>query len=366
MKQTSVPTTPGAQNTYYDYYTDDNPNDTPDYYGYGQLKQIVYPDGYWEKRQYWVYGYWIQALYPAECILIHPYINSQGSGSTSVTNADPSMCEQDEMYLYDPNNPQEGQATMSFDYGNLTKAVNGWNLDDGTLGDGHVMMNQSAIVSYNSEDDLGYTSELYANDAPVGLAGHSFMERPDIARKYFYYDYGTYNQESKTFVIDPLNHVFVSPVPTNNPDWRRTELFQADPDANDNVFIAEEDLGVNPGDSYTSILDHQMYISLRRNISRKTESVYHGGNLVQTVNYVYTGPNSTNWSVINSTQYGYDSLGHVTNATLLDPVTQQSRILSITQITREAAQVTVNCSFPRPMRKAAQSIMRMTAYKERS
>ena len=81
LKQTIMP---GLQPTVYDYYTDTN-----DVQNYAKLKQIVYPDGYWEKRVYGGQRFGLGSDDTVPLQVFQPYFDGEQGGVDSPKGVNP-------------------------------------------------------------------------------------------------------------------------------------------------------------------------------------------------------------------------------------------------------------------------------------
>jgi RHS repeat-associated protein len=335
LKETRIPNTAGDLVTTYDYYTDTgNP-------GYGQLEQIVYPDGYWEKREYWVSasdGYGDPYMFVPLRVL-HPYFDGTDGGASSPDSATLFNSAVEDVWA-----PKEApspivsdsypdRAVMTIDHDKFI--VNEYSdSDDYGVSEGPVTLSGSGKIGVcNGWDGTWENSSVYNDSAAPGLSGHTFSSYHDMSRSsYFYYDHGIYNPQSASFVVDSANHLYTWAGLTNNyPDHRQTEIDTSstvDYEMSLNSLIGELNL-VADNDAYWaedtySFEDHPNTSQVGLNTSRMINRIIHSGNLAQTEMYVYAGAGPA-WALLEKLRYYTDSFGRVTNITRIDAATSAPR-----------------------------------------
>lgn len=362
LVQTRIPNNPDYVTTY-QYYTatDGSDPDDPYNFGYSQLKSTVYPDGYWELRQYGVVDpFDIYALIPM--IIFHPYIDATAGGITSLGSGppDPSTCS---MTVYDNSwwdwgaGPDSGVYVDLTDTGdyvtydqNLNEPVTGQESGTGVMDEGFLMPEGDLRGAWNGNAVAGgldtppNVTYDYADDAPVGLAGHEYSHYYNgllnCSQQFDYYDYGTFDPMGNAFTYNTTNHIFIIGGITNAelPDFRQTSVAEldggpSDPEGYSGVDSYAQDVSTIDGHAW------QVSSYLQANKSTKSTRVYQTGDLVQTETYVYTGSSDgevgviytdgvePRWAMLTKLRYYCDSLGHPTNIVSLDPVSGQTRTL---------------------------------------
>jgi RHS repeat-associated protein len=330
LKGTSIPNSPSNLVTTYDYYTDRNEKFGD--WGYGQLKQIVYPDGYWEKRVYESIDddpsgslYSIPGLL---CYVFHPYLDGRSGGATAPGDADP-LNTIFTKYSYASANGVNERNTLIYD-GILGVFLNGEQEDYSCGNEGGPEGASRGSTSVSWYDDLtgyGQVRDDYSDEAPIGLAGHCWWLQNITGQqsKNSYYDHGVFDGTANGFGLDISNHLF-GVGPTTYPDFRETD-------------ISVGPFGGVDSYDYNGIEDHfgteSTFLSLNPGQTKKHVSIYQGGNLVQTEEYIYLyagGINEFNgclenpqWLLQYKTRYYADSLGRTTNAVRIDGATGSLR-----------------------------------------
>jgi RHS repeat-associated protein len=357
LKETRIPNSPADLVTTYDYYEEDETfyDAVEDEYSYGitgMLKQIVYPDGYWEKREYhvgcwdWFYG-WIQI---ASLHVFTPFIESVSGGATTPdeANMENSSCLEIAYSPYDWTWNCDQQET-TYDQLNVTGGNSissnpnagtwddqlkvDWSTGDSDFcGHGHVL-----LASGN------HTTDTYCDSASPGLAGHVAFDAAGINEKTFYFDRGLFDPVANQFSYTG-NHIYNWSNFTNPyPDHRETEF--------DDAYGVLLGIGIGVPSQYSDLYSHGVYTSLEDHLftgwygstfylfptlSTKTTKIYHAGNLVQTEEYVYTAAGTTDgsghcsnplWSLLYQTRYYVDSLGRATNVVRIDPISGNTQVI---------------------------------------
>jgi RHS repeat-associated protein len=358
LKETRIPNSLADLVTTYDYYEEDETFYDAQEWEYsfgipGMLKQIVYPDGYWEKREYAVsiddgYGGWIRI---ASLHVFTPFIESVSGGATTpdAANMENSSCLEIAYSPYDWTWNCDQQET-TYDQLNVTGGNSissnpnagtwddqlkaDWSSGDSDFGGhGHVL-----IASGNR------TTDTYCDSASPGLAGHVAYDSAGIIEKTFYFDRGLFDPVANQFSYTS-NHIYNWSNFTNPyPDHRETEIDDA---YGTLAGVAAMDLPWDDSDLYshdvyTSLEDHLFTgwygstVYLFPTLSTKTTKIYHAGNLVQTEEYVYTSAGTTEgggrcsnplWSLLYQTRYYVDSLGRATNVVQIDPISGNTHVI---------------------------------------
>jgi RHS repeat-associated protein len=346
LKEMRIPGTPDLV-TAYEYY--DDTNAPYGAWGYGQLRQVIYPDGYWEKRAYEEipnsptttsyknigshYGGYGNGLLR---YVFHPYLDGRNDGATSPNNATPGNSISE---TYDYDSPSMGvgfplgRSCTKWDaprgifvVGNEFAYTDDW--DDCPEGPAvlSVSAETGAIPPEESPGASGNTTELwdYSDAAAPGLAGHPWWPRRGGTREEkHYYDHGTYDAQSAQFTLDPSNHIYDwNNLSNRYPDHRETILRTYCPGGTGHVTLRYPQV-----DDVDYLEDHWVFKEelrgLQRNLSRKETRVYHAGNLALNEDYLYLGllnndPDSPEWALLSKTKNQTDSLGRVTNSVRID------------------------------------------------
>jgi RHS repeat-associated protein len=349
LVETLIPTANQLVTTYdyYDYIN--NPGDPYAYYGNGKLKQIAYPDGYWEKRIYeesstfydpyedwWGCGY--KKYAGALSYVLNPRPDVTASLSDVLTPAN-ALCSS---YAYWPGDPFNQIQTTFCQVENNT-----------AYQDDQLTCHETGISDLGAEGpcdgdsvgkgDLGvdYGAGIlwlykYAANSPVGLAGHTMYEVQFSDRFHHHlYDHGTYDSAQSAFTLNPTNHLYTFDNYTNRyPDHQDTEFYHAAGfDSGGLIYlprwwpdVTEGDCGY--GDCYPDGLNDHPYSNLEEyqfpHYSRKLEHIYHSGSLTQNESYSYLGL-INQWLLHYKTRYYNDSLGRATNVVIIDPVSTRLR-----------------------------------------
>ena len=345
LTQTTIPNLPADYVTTYDYYTNAAGNDFDDPYGfgYGLIKQTIYPDGYWEKRVYgellndpnpesWGEFYWLPVQYA-----FHPCLDGSGSGVTSPADAPSFNTAYDKYVMNSPGNQSLDFTVDGYPYAGAIVRSEGTYTTPFEASEGSAPQSFAGeMMGTDPSDNSDFDHIDYSYDATssLGLVGHPFYTTASVsiwAGDLYYYDFGSYDTISNVFNMNPTNHFYGDFVPNNTfPDHKETKIIGS---ANSYYF--------DGADSYTSFEGHELdgfpFPTLTVNQSTKQVRMFHNGNLVQMEKYVYTGNagNETGyiddqeamWALIGTSKYYSDSVGHTTNITLIDPITMQSRIL---------------------------------------
>lgn len=358
LAETRIPNSPADLVTTYEYYTNASGTDPGDVYGigYGQINKIIYPDRYWEKREYGVFDdYYFDAFVP--CEVLHPYFDGANGGATS-----PDLATVDNSAVEDIDFTG-GSSLFLGDDGILTSQQNIRCYDQGTpttIDQSATMNNgEQTVESWSSSRPVDYGShELdtinfndndvcsYADSAPAGMSGHRDYTVSTLNYAVFYYDHGVFDDSANEFIIDTNNHLYtLDGMATNYPDHLETEIDEPirgiggyDGGWPDSIP------GYTPiPDQYQAVNDHLLLnqfiyycMDIYPGATHKNTRVCHGGNLVQAEEYIYTSAGSTDgdwisydpqWALLNKIRYYVDSLGRATNVVRIDPVTGQSRTL---------------------------------------
>ena len=361
LKETKIPNSPDMI-TIYDYYDNQNNLETYSYYGNGQLKQIVYPDGYWEKRIYEnvdngdrsLMSINLRSVYANGLLryVLHPNLDGQNGGTTDVSQAS----------IYNTYYTEYGYET----FGNY-RVIEEYDGTSGVSSRFHLNVNGYEPVAYNPTPEgvcrESMSSGFYLNPAapmggsaifdyneqsPLGLAGHnysqSYKDNPTVLS---YYDHGTYNATTMAFALDAANHMYVSLSQTNYPDYRQTTIQNFDKGTQSvydpaqffDFAYDEEGHFLLPGSDFEdgTPFDGTRLVALK---TPKTTRIFHNGNLIQTENWIYTGLANTytipiegvtygdpQWLLISKNVYQADIFGRVTNVVRIDPVSMQSNTI---------------------------------------
>jgi len=332
LKETKVPNSPADLVTTYNYY--DDQNEPYGYYGYGQIKDITYPDGYWEKRVYEDLGdgyrTWGGSTYPGMLdYVFSPRMDGMESGVASPDDA-PSFYTTSTKFVYYPWGSDNGRGALEAEhladhavnihYNEIWQGVSG-------SAEGDLKYSQNQKI-YGHDHRFYYWNYLYsyADSAPVGLAGHTYMStdaesgyKPD---RDYYYDHGVFDPLSSAFLLDTNNHIYTAEATLNYPDNRETVLYCQGMDLNSEYYNSKQN-------SYDTIEGHQsgLYFSsgvLIPSVTHKATSIYHMGNLLQTESYLYLGQ-AERWSLLYKLRYYLDSLGRATNVVRIDGLTSAVR-----------------------------------------
>ncbi|MDR3578326.1 MAG: hypothetical protein P4L50_31070 [Anaerolineaceae bacterium] len=337
LKETSISNDTVFLPTEYEYYTD------PAYYGYGQLKQVAYPDGFWQKR---VYGdYVVQPETPTGTFggsgsriglkIYQPYFDGLDGGAVSPDDANDDNCSVTEYTTMGQIGGPPAIVTLNHrKYISLT-APQLYHVS----GIKYTGLN----TTYNA-DGWPDTWTFDCDDAsPLGMAGHTFKNHPDALTKIYTYDHGTYDGMSNEISINPTNHLYAADgLNQYFPDHQATEY-----DLN-NVSFSEgteqqfepepSDDWIDDGNYFYNIDGHEVYDIMLPQVTKKKAMIYHRGNMVQWESYVYMGSLSIDptpsgediypqWAMLTKLRYYYDSLGHATNIVRIDPISSQARTL---------------------------------------
>lgn len=348
LVETRVPNNSGNPDlvTSYAYYTSGDPDD-PYGYGYSQLKQTIYPDGYWEKRLYGVidddedFGD-IDFGSPVivACQILHPYFDGSSGGATT---PDAATSENSSVYDYDISYDWElykNRADLAFDHGKPTSITT---------------VSESGEMDYNSVEGIDggngswgnyQKTEIYSSEDPPGLSGHSdSTDSGNAYYHYFFYDNGTFDTTANNFILNPVNNIYTwDGISTREPDHRQSEIdhlqgLNSDWMDFDNWGISDPDTDL-PVHEYDDPVNGQYLPLLTPAITTMKTTIYHGGSLVQKEKYLYlTGTlvqdygsgtglySDPDWVLLNKIRYYVDSLGRATNIVRIDPVSAQTRTL---------------------------------------
>ena len=340
LKQTRIPSSPTDLITTYDYYDNINHPENYSTTGNGQLKDIIYPDGYWEKRVYEPIsgmgnGFGMGGQYSKVLDFVFtPYMD----GALGITSPDqaPSLSTSYASFYYSVNqhgllSRETEQAWGDNNSGQLITHLQGVQSDVEDGPDGPTSVSESYSRGFSTGDNnprFSTTTCLYSDSAAPGLAGHVWFQgnlngyKPSL---FCYYDDGIFNTATNGFSLDPNNHLYsLTNQAARYPDHRQTMIYGNGSDGKISILH----------DSYNSVEDHPnnlylwygWYIAPAANITKRVNSIYHGGNLVLAENCVYTGT-PYQWALLNKTRYYVDSLGRATNVVLIDPVSSQTRVL---------------------------------------
>jgi RHS repeat-associated protein len=365
LVETRVPNSPGDYVTSYAYYsaTDGSDPDDPSGYGYGQLKSIVYPDGYWELRLYWagLFG----TIWPVPLQICHPYIDASTGGITTLGSGPPdeTKCSvttwSNGTGSWGAGDP--GQWPELKDTGDLYTyydevLVDGDESGTGVLDDGAIPLGAEGDLrgSWNGKADGGGSDPPpnmeydYADDAPIGLAGHKFwIDNISTKRvnQFLYYDNGTFDPTGNAFTLNTTNQFYTSTGITNGyADFRQTTLeaegLSEYPDPG-TMWGANDGLDAYDGEDAPMLEGHVWNIDnvLQVGATKKHARIYQKGNLAQTEEYIYTGSSDgetgliltdgagSQWAMLNKVRYYCDSLGRPTNIVRIDPISSQTRTL---------------------------------------
>jgi len=294
----------GYLTTLMEYYSDTN--DPADF---GQLKDIVYPDGYWEAR-----------INGAEGItVLKPNLDLPGSPGDALSNPNSAVNEYHYLWQWGADD-----VTATFQPPNSAIVTNRLEFD-GNLPDG-LGFNESSDVLQGGIKlwDTGTTTYTMDDSWDYGLAQHEItVYTPTGAGQSCYYNGGTYDPVGKVFTVS-TNAIWMGP------DWRKSTIFSGvDEVLGFNVFpflyVAEGQPLYQPGHDLSPT-----YVNT--NQGWKQTEIYSQGSLVQKERYVIIGSEDTDTNnpicdIIDKSAYQNDSLGHVTNITWIDPVTSVSRVM---------------------------------------
>ena len=353
LAQTSVPNSPAPLVTSYEYYDNLNHPEAYSASGNGQVKQIIYPDGYWEKRVYEDMGYDIpdigDPMYGTMYVL-NPW---PAGGATSPDAAGLDNANLTIYYLVSQSIAGPFYSRMSCQVDTMHGGVLTSHLIEGEgMASDPVKETVSGSWFYDwdwdSIEGLPDQKDDYDQDASLGLAGH-----PLGAFKYGgqstanLYDHGVFDSNANTFNLDENNHIYAGDVyrwddPYNSygintlyPDHCETDIQSS---LRGWWSINQVELNAStpsvPRWNYVSIYQPDFLQSINYfipDVTSKSTRIFHGGNLTQTENYVYTSPynpdgdSNPQWNRLYRVRYYNDSLGRATNVVRIDDVTGQPR-----------------------------------------
>jgi RHS repeat-associated protein len=284
--------------------------DTNDLATYGQIASIVYPDGFWERRQYSEetsdfnrpYGSLLRTIQPwkdapisttdRNC-LVNEYLLPTGGmpGSYRLQKwHDPSTQGISDPYYYEISNVVYQEITFF--------------TTDPCASQGGLIAEQrqmGSTVGYGEFQNSSTYSAYYGR-----LAGQLYSKADDITRVDSYdYEWGVWNAAAYTFTDYPT-------APTDH-DMRQT------------IFHGVE-AGLQ-GDQFTNGPSGSSIQTLTLNPFRSTKEIriIQGGNLAAKEVYAYQG--NWNFALISRVIYQRDPLGHATNVFRVDPKTSQTRVI---------------------------------------
>lgn len=298
---------------------------------YGKIASIVYPDGFWERREYSPALDWgsspLQAEFGALVRVVQPWQDSP------ITAASPDCLVTDYDYVpYSPgsyrlvkwHDPDGTRASYAVeDYIRLIERG-----DFPAVYTEVVTVVQDPCYSPLDVTELrtvgclqGYGEHQetrYFNPFAGHLAGQLFHKTLDYGRADSYdYEFGAWNWESLTFSRnqDPL-----TPDPMVGTDLRHT-IFHG---FHNSLATHEELLISGPSGGPFQPLGMEPYRAT------KEVRIMCGGNLVAKELYVYEGCDEQSCPVFALTDqviYERDCLGHATNVVRIDPATHQERVI---------------------------------------
>lgn len=309
-----------------------------DYYGYGQLKSIVYPDGYWEKRLYnnLQSGWMVDNDYPGGFDDLTSYSPGQlcfvfnPSVVDGITDVNGASIYTSLVTDYNYNSQGPGRTSDQWDDGGIMvhggDVVEQYTNEAGPEGIVDYSINMQGYDPY-SDYGLGEGSweYIYADGSPNGLNGHTWLKLTWGTNETFdYYDHGIFDPIANTFSMDPNCHIYAFGV-TNYPDHRATQIFSS---------------GFEYGSSWMSdtLESHDVVdtsggfptgIPFNLFLTTKIDQIFHNGNLTQGEKYVCSGGSAAGpqWSLFSKVRYYPDSFGRPTNVVRIDGATGQKRSL---------------------------------------
>jgi YD repeat-containing protein len=303
----SVTNDPGGANlvTQFTFNTDSN-----DLATCAQISSIVYPDGFWERRQYseetndfnQLYGGLLRTIQPwkdtpisttdRNC-LVNEYLLPTGGmpGSYRLQKwTDPSTQGISDPYSYNLSNIVYQEVTI---FSTDPCASQGGQISE--------QRQMGSVVGYGEFQNTSTYSEYYGR-----LAGQLYSKKDDLTRIDSYdYEFG---------VWDPVAYTFTDyPTARTTNDMRQTILHGVDPSApdGDHITIGPSGYAIEP-------------LTMNPFRSTKEIRIIQGGNLAAKEVYAYQG--NSNYALINRVIYQRDPLGHATNVFRVDPKTSQTRV----------------------------------------
>lgn len=351
--QTSLPNGATPLITSYEYYDDINNPETYSANGNGQLKQIVYPDGYWEKHVYEdidngdhseVGGYYDPYAPGLLRYIFYPE-DSENGGVDSPDDATPFNSLNVKFGYFVSGSAIIGRHMVTYDglglnfddtWHSSVRNEDAWK-EESLAPDGQPSeFSISATVMW--QEDVGDWSSDYSEASVPGLAGHSWdkgYRTGDGLRHFYFYDHGAFDDGANQFNLDSTDHLYGTGATNNYPDWQQSEVLY--------FYPADEPYGCALGsdDYYLNIQDHPISSywdpntvqSYEPNITRKRTEIMQNGNLVQTEMYVYTSAGGVSggvsqdpqWALLYKMRYYPDSLGRATNVVRIDGISGQTR-----------------------------------------
>ncbi|MDR3562899.1 MAG: RHS repeat-associated core domain-containing protein [Negativicutes bacterium] len=373
LKETKVPGNTADLVTTYDYYDDPNEqvqdSDTGLYgaWGYGQLKSIKYPDGYWEKRVYNsidCFAEGEQRYYAGEAMwtsyypgllhyMFHPYLDGRDGGAASPDQASPFNTSFIIIGYGEENGMLDTGARLATTWDGVGQAmVNNqtteiWDAKPDFADDTTTSANVSLIDSVDTWVGYGSVTTDHASTAPLGLSGHPCAVNNHLGVGHpstiHYYDHGTFQASTGSFTVAPTNHLFDASTVNQFPDFCET-MYNMNGErilpAGDYYESLDGHVNGDEGTSWDesplgSRIGPEMGIELFPNQSVKQSKIYRGGDLAATEQFVYAGAlggqsgyiidDNPNWKTLNRYRYYNDSLGRATNIDYVDVITGQAR-----------------------------------------
>lgn len=330
----AVTNDPGGANLVTTFSFNANTNDLA---GGGKISCIVYPDGFWERREYSDVEDPLESPLGAQrgalIRVVQPWKNSPITAETPdcfVTDYEYVLSAGPGSYRLVKWHDQTGERPWyaTGDYTNLIVTA-----DMGAF-----------IEEFDTyQDECGYF-DLITQTHEVGnfsgygewqdttsfgpqythLSGHLFSKIYDLRREDAYdYEFGTWTPASLSFTPnqDPL-----TPDPQNGHDMRQTIFHGLDSTlgfAGDLLWSGPSGANFEP-------------VTLEPLRSTMEVRIISDGNLVLKELYVYEG-SLTNFGLLEQVAYQRDSLGHATNVFRTDPATHQTRVIYKSDWTGQAS-----------------------------
>jgi RHS repeat-associated protein len=309
----TVTNDPGGANlvTQFNYDSDTNHLD-----GGGKILSILYPDGFWERREYSAHdGDYDSFWWPLGSLVrtIQPWKNTP----INSTNRDCLVSQYDYAvaYINVPgtyrlqkwhDDDHHGPPNEYQDYGMVDVAYQeqtSFNEDlcadtPGLITEAHEL---GSVVGYGDWQETTSFSAAYGR-----LSAQIFSKVADNYKISSYdYEFGAW---------DPATLAFTpAPAAPHDHDIRQT-IFHGN-----NDFYYNDVISTGPSGATVEAVGMHPFEFL------KEVRIVHGGNLAAKELYVYQG-DLTNFALIERVIYQRDSLGHATNVFRVDPLTQQPRV----------------------------------------
>lgn len=316
----AVTNDPGGANlvTQFTFFSDTNDAATC-----GKIESIIYPDGYWERREYSAVEWWDSPLFaPVGALVrtVNPWEDTPISAATPdclVTDYDYNVFDPGSYRLvkwHDPDGEREwyavedyigliGRADKPAVYSEVAVVLQDPCASQSVVAEMRIV---GCIQGYG---DWQETSSYSPNAGPV--AGQVFSKIYDYAKTSSYdYEFGTWDSGALSFSPNPDPF---TPDPGAGTDLRQTVFHGTYNGNGDLLQIGPSGGNIQP-----------VFVEPFR--STKEVRVIKGGNLVARELYVYEG-NEANFALIEQVIYQRDALGHATNVVQVDPVTEQSRVI---------------------------------------